>query len=182
MGLLTDKDARVFRDFFKEASYLRGMKVYYQYVKSCDTSIHAEFKTELSEYIEMNAIFIENPKVSTLKRIGWVSENPDDKPYIIQLPIDTPNLSTESVVTIPPFSEFTRAREFKITLITTLLEYPDCFTCTLAPIFDNKKEKTDYSNTNYNYVNTEDQPDNDSPDNRNDSGYNYLKIRDNKNV
>lgn len=182
MGLLTNKDARLFRGFFKEVAYLRGIPVYYYYVESCDTSIHAEFKTKLSDPIKMNIVFIENPKVNTLKRMGWVSENPDDKPYIAQLPIDAPYLSTESIIEIPPFAEFPRARKFKITLITSLLEYPDCFTCALAPIFDNKEEKNDYSETNYNYVNTEDQPDNDSTDNRNDNGYNYLKVRDDKNV
>lgn len=176
MGQLTNKDSRLFRSFFKEAAKLRGIKVLYRYVNNYDTSIHAEFKSKLSEPIEMNVIFIENPKVTTLRRMGWVSETPDDKPYLVQVPIDTPNLATECVIEIPPFSEFARARRFKITFITTLLEYPDCFTCMLAPIFDTKEENNDYSNTNYNHLTTNDQPDNDAPDNRNDSGYNYLKI------
>lgn len=182
MGELTRKDARLFRSFFKEAAYLRGIEVLYRYVESCDTSIHAEIKPKLSEPIKMDIVFIENPKVNTLRRMGWVSENSDDKPYIAQLPLDAPNLSTKSVIEIPPFKEFCRARKFEITMITTLLEYPDCFTCILAPIFDSKIEKNNYSDTNYNYVNTEDQPDNDSPDNRRDNGYNYLKIRENKNI
>lgn len=179
MGLLTKKDARLFRFFFKEMAKLRGISVKYRYVEDTETTIHAEFESKLSEPIDMDIIFNENPSVNTLKTIGWVSENPDDKPYIAQIPFDAPFLSTECEIEIPPFLEIaSRCRKFKITSINTLLEYPDCWTCTLAPIFDNAPVKDNYDETNYNYVETEDQPDSDSPDNKRDSYYNYLNVGD----
>lgn len=179
MGVLTKKDSRLFRTYFKEMAKLRGIKVMYRYVEDTETTIHAEFKSRLSDPIEMDIIFNENPSVHTLKSIGWVSENPDDKPYIAQLPFDAPFISTECEIEIPPFLEIeSRCRRFKITTINSLLEFPDCWTCTLAPIFDNAPVRDDYYDSNYNYVSTEDQPHEDSPDNRNDNYYSYLNVGD----
>lgn len=179
MGILTDRDARLFRIFFKEMAKLRGIKVYYRYVEKTETSIHAEFNSRLSDPIEMDIIFNENPSVNTLSKLGWVSENPDDKPYIAQLPFDAPHLNTECVIEIPPFLEIaSRYRKFKITSINTLLEYPDSWTCILAPIFDNKPVKDNYEESNYNYLETRDQPISDSPDNKKESYYSYLNVSD----
>lgn len=177
MGLLTDRDAKLFRIFFKEMAKLRGIKVQYRYVIETETTIHAEFNSVLSDPMEMDIIFNENPTVNTLAKLGWVSENPEDKPYIAQLPFDAPHLTTECVIEIPPFLEIaSRYRKFKITSINTLLEYPDSWTCTLAPIFDNKPVKDNYNRTNYNYVDTRDQPSSDSTDNKKESYYDYLNV------
>lgn len=177
MGLLTQPDATLYRGFFKEMSKLRGIHVQYRYPIKISSTIHAEMNTKLSDPIEMDIIFQENPSVRTLKSIGWVSEIGDDKPYVAQLPFDTPELQVESVITIPPFYEInSRSRDFKITSITTLLEFPDCLTCTLAPIFDTKFINKDYDTSNYNYLDNKDTPASDSPNNKIDNGYNYLNI------
>lgn len=155
MGLLTTGDARLFRGWFKEMAKLRGIHVLYRYPKTIDPTIHAEMLTELSEALEMDIIFDTNPKTSTLKKIHWVSELPDDKPYVAMLPYDAPNLCTECVISIKPIDSLNDVyRDFKITSINTLLEFPDCWTCTLAPIVETKKDtpKNDYSDSNYNYI------------------------------
>lgn len=160
MGLLTQDDATLYRGWFKEMAYLRGIRVLYQYAISTTETIHAEFDSTYSKHIPVDVIFETNPKANTLKRIGWVSENPDDKPYIVYLPFDIPNLNTESIVSIPPSVEKgLRARKFKVTTINTLIEYPDCWICTLAPVFDTDKVDNDYSETNYNYVNKDEKHD-----------------------
>lgn len=175
MGFLTKKDSEIYRGFFKEMAYLRGIEVYYRYPLHVDTTIHAEMISDLSEPIKMNIIFDENPKVSTLNAIKWVSENPDDKPYIAQLPFDAPNIATECTITIPPFEEInTKARQFKITSVHTIIEFPDCWTCTLAPIFETDNPKEYYDESNYNYVNSVDEPTVDTPNNRKYQNYSYF--------
>ena len=102
----------------------------------------------------MDIIFQENPKINTLKRIGWVSENPDDKPYIAMLPFNAPHLDTDSIIDIPPIDVVNNTpRRFRINRITSLMEYPDCWVCIVAPVFNNDEVKDDTSK-NYNYMDT----------------------------
>lgn len=155
MGYLTDRDSTLYRQWFKEMARLRGIPVLYQYPVELDPTIHSEMITELSEPIEMDIIFDSNPKTATLKKLHWVSEFPDDKPYIAILPFDALNLSTECVISIRPIDSLQdQYRKFKITSINTILEYPDSWTCTLAPIFENLNDmpKNDYSDSNFNYI------------------------------
>ena len=154
MGFLTRKDSTLYRCFFKEMAKLRGIEVEYRYAVKTDTTIYAEFQSEYSEPIVMDIIFQENPKVNTLKRIGWVSENPDDKPYIAMLPFDAKNLDTDSIIDIPPVDVVReKPRRFRINRITTLMEYPDCWVCIVAPVFNNDEVRDD-TTKNYNYMKT----------------------------
>lgn len=155
MGLLIKNDANIYKSFFKEMSKLIGIKVLYQYIIDNDYSIHSESVNEkLSEPIELDIIFHENPKVSTLRKLGWLSEKKDDKPYIIQVPHDTPNLRRGCQILIQADMEYSEPRRFRITEISSILEYPDSYLCKVAPEFNkeiNDKSK-DYSDSNYNFI------------------------------
>lgn len=173
MGLLTRDDSTIYRGWFKEMAFLRGISVKYQYAIETTETIHSEFDSELSDPIPMDIIFDTNPRVNTLKLIGWVSENPDDKPYIAYLPYDAPNLTTESIITIPPQVDVTTMNDvisgneqkgmadksFKVTTINQLIEFPDCWICTLAPVYVTKEVDNDYSSTNFNFVKEKDDED-----------------------
>lgn len=154
MGLLTKKDATIFRKYFKEMAKLRGIPVIYQYPIDMEFSLYAEEDPKgFSEPIPMDIIFEENPKMATLRRYGWVSEVPEDKPYIAQLPYDAKNLCKGCRVTIPSPFPTTPGRVFVVTEITGNLEFPDNWVCKLAPVFHNKPQKpVDYENTNYNFI------------------------------
>ena len=172
MGFLTDKDATTYRQWFKEMAYLRGIPVLYRYPIKVDPTIHAEMLTEMSEPIEMDIIFETNPRTAVLKQIKWVSEFPNDKPYIAILPFDAPNLQVECTLSIRPIDSLNETyRDFRITSINTILEYPDSWTCTLAPIFDTKEgtPKNDYSNSNFNYI--------DENKTTNPTEYSYIKAK-----
>lgn len=172
MGLLTRHDSTLFRSWYHEMAALRGIPVLYRYPIKIDPTIHSEMITEMSEPIEMNIIFETNPKTSTLKQIKWVSEFPNDKPYIAILPFDAPNLQTECTISIKPIDSLNETyRDFKITSINTILEFPDSWTCTLAPIFDVKQgtPKNDYTNSNYNYI--------DEDKTTNPDEYSYIKAK-----
>jgi hypothetical protein len=132
-----------------------------------NVTIYSEIQNEFSAPEDMDIFFEENPKVSTLKQIGWVSENPDDKPYIAMLPLDAPHLQTKCRILIPPIGQAIPGRWFEITSIHSNLEYPDSYTCTLAPVFESDEPKLDHSETNYNYIEGDraNQPDEDQPAN-----------------
>lgn len=167
MGLLTQDDTKLFQNWFKESCKLHGISVKYVYPVIENVTIHSEIQSQFSEAIDIDVMFDENPKVNTLKRIGWVSENPNDKPYIAYLPFDTPQLQTKSRILIPPIGQAIPGRWFEITSIHSQLEFPDCYICTLAPVFETKPQRDDYSETNYNYISHDraNQPDEDQPAN-----------------
>lgn len=185
MGLLTNsKDLELFQNWFKENCKLRGIAVKYRYPVIEDITIHGEIEPKFSDELDLNIVFDQNPNVKTLKRIGWIAENPEDKPYIAMLPIDTPYLQMHARILIPPVGQAIPGRWFEVTSISSILEYPDCYTCTLAPVFENNKKKTNYDVSNYNYIDAPraNQPLEDSPNNeplRSDelSNFKFLRYR-----
>ena len=156
MGLLTNNDATIFRQYFKEMAKLIGISVIYQYPIDMQFSIYAEEDPKgFSPEKQMDIIFDENPKMNTLRKYGWVSEKPDDKPYMAHLPFDALNLCKGCRITIPsplPLNDGF-GRIFVITEIASDLQFPDSWACKLAPVMKGKPTKPlDYSDTNYNFI------------------------------
>lgn len=140
MGLLFNQDAKIYREFFKEQAKLLGIRVQYQYPVEMEFTIHGqEDPMGYSEPIELDIIFSESPKLKTLRKFGWVSEDPSDKPYLIQVPFDTPNLQKGCLVTLPVPLPLVEGRVFKITDISVDQILPDSYYCKVAP----KMEKMD---------------------------------------
>lgn len=140
MGLLTRNDATLFRSYFKEMAKLRGINVLYQYPINMDFTMYAEETPQgFSEEIQMDVIFDENPKVSTLRKYGWTSGVDDsDKPYLASLPFDAKNLCKGCRITIIPPQPLASKNVFVITDIKADLDFPDCWKCKLAPVYFNK--------------------------------------------
>lgn len=159
MGLLTGEDSKLFRQFFKEMAYLRGISVDYIYPVDEDVSIHGQIFPEFSSIFKLDIIFESTPKVKTLKNYGWVSENPEDKPYIAYLPYDTPHIQTKARLKLFPIGSEKDGKWFEITDMHESFEFPDAYICKLAPVYVNEKEKLDYEQTNNNYIEGDNQPD-----------------------
>ena len=157
MGTLTRPDAKLFRSWFHEMARLRGITVQYQYLLDYDASIHGEIEPkDLADPVELDVIFETNPKVSTLHHLGWSSESSTDKPYVMLVPWDTPNLTTHCRVSLRAEEAISHSgpRLFEITRIESLLEYPDCWTCLVVPVYKTSVIRSDYSSSNYNYLDT----------------------------
>lgn len=159
MGMLTKADSTIFRSWFKEMAKLLGIRVIYQYPIDMQFTMYAEENPKgFSEEILMDIIFEENPKITTLRKYGWVSEIPDDKPYLAQLPFDAKNLCKGCRVSIIPPLPLAEKRVFVITDIQSNLQFPDSWMCKLAPVFFNKTEdKLDgYKDNNNVFMNLDD--------------------------
>lgn len=149
MGKLIKKDAEIYRKFFKEQAKLLGIEVFYRYPVDMEFSLHSqEDPRGYSEEIKLNVIFDQSPRLSTLRKLGWVSEDPSDKPYIVQVPYDTPNLQKGSLIILPAPLPLSPSKEFKITDITVDQVLPDSWYCKLAPRFEKYEALTpkDYEN------------------------------------
>lgn len=159
MGVLTRADSTIFRGYFKEMAKLLGIRVLYQYPVDMNFTIYAEENPKgFSEEIMMDIIFDENPKVTTLRKYGWVSETPEDKPYLAQLPFDAKNLCKGCRVSIIPPLPLADKRVFVITDIQSNLQFPDSWMCKLAPVFFNKTEEkmVEYKDKNNVFMNLDD--------------------------
>ena len=157
MGLLTQNDSTIFRGYFKEMAKLLGISVIYQYPIDMQFTIYAEeTPTGFSEEEKMDIIFDENPKITTLRKYGWVSEVPEDKPYMATLPFDAKNLCKGCRITMIPPQPLVGKRIFVVTDIQAGLEFPDSWVCKLAPVFVEKvsKEKLEkYNDQNTVFMN-----------------------------
>lgn len=159
MGRLTSNDAIMFQKYFKEMAKLTGITVLYQYPIDMKFSIYAEENPQgFSEEIEMDIIFEENPKVTTLRKYGWASKLEDDKPYIAILPFDAKNLCKGCRITIVAPQPIANKNVFVITDIKANLEFPDSWVCKLAPVFFNKttEKLKEYKDKNNVFMNVED--------------------------
>lgn len=159
MGLLTQEDSMLFRQFFKEMTMLRGISVDYIYPVDETTTIHGQIFPKFSSITKLDIIFESSPKVKTLKNYGWVSESNEDKPYIAYLPYDTPHIQTKSRIKIYPIGSGKDGKWFEITNIQESIEFPDAYICKLAPVFETAQEKSNYNVTNNNYIDGDNQPD-----------------------
>ena len=158
MGLLTQEDSTLFRQFFKEMCMLRGLPADYIYPVDEEYSIHGQIFPNFSSIFNINIIFESNPKIKTLKNYGWVSEDSSDKPYIAYLAYDTPHIQTKARLKLFPIGGDKDGKWFEITEIHHAIEFPDAYACKLAPVYDTEKEKLDYSETNNNYIEGDNQP------------------------
>ncbi len=148
MGLLTDEDSKQFRTWFCEMAKLVGWKVGYQYPLGDQKTIHSEPNMPMSNPMQLDIIFMENPTQDTLKKHGWTVEIGEQKPVVAQVPYDTPNLQRYSRFIIPPVGTIVDSRVFEVTAISSILEYPDCWTVRLAPVYKTIQEDNDYTNLN----------------------------------
>lgn len=153
MGLLNRQDARIFRRYFSEMVKLIGQSVGYQYVVEQKYTIHSEDNSTLSTPIRIDILFDENPQIDTLNRLGWVSELNEQKPIVINMPYNTPNLTINARVIIESVDGIERPRVFRITKIVSDLEFPDAYTCALVPVFDQYKQKNQYTLVNHEKIN-----------------------------
>lgn len=190
MGLLTNEDSMLFREFFKEMAMLRGISVDYIYPVDEDVSIHGQIFPEFSSIFNVNIIFDSVPKIKTLKNYGWFSEDKDDKPYIAYFPYDTPHIQTKARIKLYPIGSEKDGKWFEITDIHESFEYPDAYICKLAPVYISKTSKLEYEQTNANYLEDINQPDEDTNSNKlinedleknlnirkDDKNFTYLKI------
>ena len=148
MGLLNRQDSTIYRQYFSEMAKLIGQSVGYQYVVEKDLTIHSEDNSKLSTPIRIDVLFDENPSVDTLNTLGWTSELNTQQPIVVNVPYNTPNLTVNARITIESVDGVGRPRVFKVTKIISDLEFPDAYTCAVVPVFDQYKQKNQYTLVN----------------------------------
>lgn len=155
MGLLVRDDSRLYRRYFNEMCRLIGITVLYQYVVKKEMTIHSEDNSILSMPIQLDILFDDNPTIDTLNKLGWITEIGEQKPIVVNVPYNTPNLTVNARITVETTDGVKRPRIFQITKIQSDLEYPDAFTCAAVPVYDQYSQRNQYTLVNTEKVNQE---------------------------
>lgn len=155
MGLLNRQDAKIFRKYFSEMVKLIGQSVGYQYIVEKKMTIHSEDNSTFSMPIRLDVLFDENPSVDTLNTLGWTSELNAQQPIVVNVPYNTLKLAVGARMTIESVDGTPRPRVFKVTKIVSDLEFPDAYTCAIVPVFDQYKQKNQYTLVNTEKLNQE---------------------------
>ena len=155
MGQLFKQDATIYRKFFKEQAKLLGIHVQYRYPIDMEFTTHGQEDPKgYSDFIEMDIIFDSSPKLSTLRKLGWVSEDKSDKPYLIQTAYDTQNLQKGSLFILPAPEPLSESRVFKVVDIQVDQVLPDSWYCKVAPKLEKAFALTDedYKDQSYSFL------------------------------
>ena len=144
--LLNEYDMKLQRNYFIEMASLIGVNVIYRAPRpDKHWTLYSEIESNYYPPVVISCIFNEFPDHKTMKKLGWDSEQLENK-SIISMPYDTPNIQVGALLIVPSAFDRTKGRLFRITKITGIMIYPASLTCELVPEFENT-----FSNTTYNH-------------------------------
>lgn len=162
---LINKDAILKRKEWVEVAKLLGQPncKYMYLMDDAKFTIHGEVRGTYSEPQDIPIIWMKIPDQETAHSLGWVAVLSDDKPYIAQIPWDTPNLRPGCRIQIMYAGDSTVDDEsnpgvmFRITRVYTMSRYPSCRMVQLAPEVESSlKIGTDGSESkNYSFLNVD---------------------------
>lgn len=139
---LLQNDLEIFRYYFEEALDLYGIAArYYQLKPNCHFTVAGELSANYFDPIKCRILFDQVPKVSTLKKLGWVTEL-DQAASLIHVAFDLPGLAFGSLFEIKDPLAPDRGRLFRVTKMQTSILYPASVTCQIVPVLGTDIEET----------------------------------------
>lgn len=140
---LVKSDSLIMRRYFQEALRLYGIDANYYSLKdpTKNYNVNGEFSAEYNEPIATQVIFDQVPTVSTLKKLGWVTENDKTQP-ILHVDFDLPEIQVGCLFTIEDPLRPGKGRLFRITKLNVGIIYPMCVTAQVVAVLGDEPEKT----------------------------------------
>lgn len=140
---LVKQDALIHRRYFKEMLQLYGIDAMYYPVKPGTARYNeaGEFSAHYLDPIPCQLIFDQVPKVSTLKKLGWVTELDKQQP-LVHLEYDLPEIQVGCLISIEDPLRPGKGRLFRITKISVNIIYPANVTCQLVAVLGDTPENT----------------------------------------
>ena len=140
---LVKADSLIMRKYFQEALRLYGIDCNYYSIKEGTKSqnVNGEFSAEYNDPIPSQLIFDQVPTVTTLKKLGWVTEADKSAP-LIHVNFDLPNIEVGCLFTIEDPLRPGKGRLFRITKLSVGIIYPMCVTAQVVAVLGDEPEKT----------------------------------------
>ena len=148
---ILQSDLQAYRFYFNEALEMYGIQARYYQIKPGHTYTPAgELSANYYDPTLTNVIFDQVPKVSTLKKLGWVTELDQDQTSLIHIAFDTPGIQVGCLFEIKDPLTPSTGRFFRVTKLRTGIIYPVAVTCQIVPILGNTPEDTTNPNNTAN--------------------------------
>lgn len=157
-GLLVNQNAKLHRQYFREAVKLLGIYVLYRAPKAGKRyTTYNEIEDNYEEPLLVGCLFHEHPDQRTLRKVGWVSELQQNA-SLIEVDYDLPNLQQGALFLIPSGLDDGKARLFRVSSIVNSMVYPASVTCEIIPEYEDTMVEGyayDYQTSDFNLVDEE---------------------------
>lgn len=157
-GILLNSNAKLHRQYFREACKLLGIWVLYRAPKpDKHYTNYAEIESNYFPPLLVGCMFHEHPDQRTLKKIGWVSELQDNA-SLIEVDYDLVGLQQGALFIIPSGLDDGKGRLFRVVSIANSMVYPASVTCEIVPEYYNDVQPEtvfDYTESDFNLLNEE---------------------------
>ena len=157
MNQILQNDLIIFRQQFREVLDMYGIDAkYYQIKPNHHYTVAGEISANYYNPVPCKILFDQVPKISTLKRLGWVSEL-EPGASLIHVAFDTPGIAFGALYEIKDPLSPDSGRLFRITKLQTGILYPVSISCQVVPVVGTEPEQTvkPYEGNKSIFLNTE---------------------------
>ena len=157
-GLLLNQNAKLHRQYFREAVKLIGIYVLYRAPKpGKHYTQYNEIEDNYEEPLLVGCLFNDHPDQKTLKKIGWVAELQPNA-SLIQVDYDLPGLEQGALFIVPSGLDDGKGRLFRVISISNSMVYPSSVTCEIIPEYEDTMVEGyayDYEFSDFNLIDEE---------------------------
>lgn len=142
MNPILQNDLIILRQQFQEVLDMYGIDaLYYQVKPNHHYTVAGEISANYFDPVPCKILFDAVPKVSTLKKLGWVTEL-DPGASIINVAFDTPGIAFDALYEIKDPLQPDGGRMFRVTKLQTGILYPVNIACQVVPVVGTNPEQT----------------------------------------
>ena len=157
-GLLLNQNAKLHRQYCREAVKLLGIYVLYRAPKpGKHYTTYNEIEDNYEEPLLIGCLFNDHPDQTTLRKIGWVAEMQPNA-SLIQVDYDLPNLQQGALFIVPSGLDDGKGRLFRVVSMSNSMMYPASMTCEIIPEYEDTMVEGfayDYSESDFNLIDEE---------------------------
>lgn len=139
---IIQNDALMYRRWAEEQLEMYGVSAQYYQIKPHHSFTSAgELAANYYDPTPAKIFFDQVPKITTLKKLGWVTEL-DQQASLINVLFTTPGISVGCLYDIKDPLTPDRGRLFRVTKLQTGILYPAYVTCQIVPVMGTAPEET----------------------------------------
>jgi len=132
--LIVDEEVQMLREMYDEGLEMQGVPVQYQYPLKNDYNLYGEQAADaFSELIDTFCGVEAQPKIATLKKLGWVVENSSELPFLLHVSFNLPEIQKGSKFFFAGLHTGLPTREFVVERMSMEFQVPDHIICEVIP-------------------------------------------------
>lgn len=140
---ILQNDLEILRYYMDEKLDLYGIPAQYYQVKPGMTwTVAGEMKANYFDAVRTKVLFDQAPTVSTLRKLGWLTELNGDTQPIVHVSYNLPGLSVGCVFEVKDPLAIDQGRLFRVTKMSVGIIFPAFVTCQLVAVIGSEPTET----------------------------------------